>query len=85
MKVYSAIMLDENEVADHNCPTLLLADNESILLSKIRDWIKENSAWMDALAVNSAAVDTMSLEDINEQLCDNDPSLFVHTDCTDIS
>lgn len=94
MQVYSALMLDESEVADHNCPTLLVAASEAILLNKVREHVKTCSHWLEAVGVNAAEVDTMSLEDINAALSgegedgedweSSEGNLFIHTETHEV-
>ena len=72
MQVHSAMMLDEDEVADHNSPTLILAGSEQILLSKVREHVKTYPHWLNALRCNVAEVDTMSIDDMNERLAGGD-------------
>ena len=72
MKVYSAIMMDENKVADHNCPDLLVAAHPGILLSLVREYVKDYPHWLEAIGVNVAEVDTMSIEDMNMRLSGGD-------------
>ncbi len=93
MKVYSALMLDENEVADHNSPTLLVAASEAILVNLVRDHVKSHTHWLDAVNVNKAEIDTMSIDEMNAKLSGEgadgedeedwegtDGTLFIHTD-----
>lgn len=82
MQVHSAIMLSEEDVANHNSPTLLLAASEEALLEKVRTHIADNSDWRDAMDGHDVAV--LSIDDINEVLCDADPGLFVHTDVAEL-
>jgi hypothetical protein len=69
MKVFTALMLDEDEVADHNVPTVLVAGSEGILRSKVREHIKTHGCWLEALECNKAEVDTMSFDEMDELLC----------------
>ncbi len=71
MQIFIATMLDEEEVADHNAPTIIAAGSEALLLNKVREFVKA-SYWLDAMDVNRAEVDTMSIDDMNEKLCSDD-------------
>jgi len=82
IRVFTAIMLSEEEVANHNSPTLLTALTEEVLLDKVRKHIADNSDWRDAMDGNDVAA--MSVDEINEVLCDADPGLFIHTDVADL-
>ena len=87
MKVFSAIMLDEEQVADHNCPTLLLAFHPDALHSMVREHVKSWSNWREALGMTNdapAEIDKMSLDDMNEMLCETAPHLFIHTSCEEV-
>lgn len=84
MKVFSAIMLDENVVADHNAPDLLLASSAETLLSKVREHVKANSHLLEMLHVDLAEVDAMSIDAMNEIYCETAPHLFIHADETEI-
>jgi len=79
MKVYTALMLDEEEVADHNCPTVLVAAHPGILLSKVREHVK-NTSWMHPLDVNEAEVDTMSIDEINKKLVEAEATMFIQVE-----
>jgi hypothetical protein len=76
MQVYTALMLDENEVANHNCPTLLLASRAQELRDKVREHVSTH--WLDEMGVTASQVSVMGIDDINEVLCDSAPHLFVH-------
>jgi len=83
MKVYSAIMLCEDEVANHNCPTLLLAATEDELLAAVRKHINDNSDWRDAM--DGLDIQLLPIDDINELLVlSGEPSKFVFTGVTEL-
>lgn len=88
MKVYSAIMLDADEIANHNGPTLYVSASEAILLNMVRDHVKTHKeVWLARLNVNAAEVDTMGIDEMNEALSEYNEDddnmgmeLFIHTE-----
>ncbi len=65
MKVHTAIVLSENEVLDHNCPTILVAATAEELLAKVRDHVAK---FWGMTSTTPEQVMQMSIDEINEAL-----------------
>jgi uncharacterized protein YcbX len=75
-------MLDEEEVMDHNCPTLLLAFHPDELHKKVREHVA--TKWAFANSYATAGLSTVSIDDIQEMLYDNAPQLSIQLDCQEV-
>jgi hypothetical protein len=73
-------MLDEDEVANGNCPTLLLADSEEALLQKVHEYIKQDEYWGRFFTDNNA----MDIDHMNEVFVAAESDQFIHTTCTEV-
>jgi hypothetical protein len=82
MKVHLAVMLDEERVAEHNCPNVILAASEQLLLSRVRVWLK--IFWLKELQLKSSEVDKLTIDELNEKLCQVAPGFFIHTSSEDV-
>ena len=64
-KGYAAVMLNKQE---H--PATLFATSEVLLLNEVRNYIKVHADWREAMGVNVAEVDTMSISEMHTKLGD---------------
>ena len=67
MKIFIATMLCEDEVANHESPTVILGTSREGLLAKVRSFVKI-SWWRDAMDIGVTDVDALSIDEMNGKL-----------------